>query len=212
MSRPSRPRNGKTLLVKGYAPELSFFPVTYRNRGWTLAHTLFAVSPWAAIQRSVIESVPDDARRREALAFLRQAEDFYITARERLAANPLLFYYAFLNLGKALLIARGIAKDIDHAHHGLEQPKGSGVALDEAFVRVRQGADRVHVFPDLIASTDRVELASETELPIRDLLPQVVVGHRQWIDAVGETERFVPLVESELMHDPVEKSVWARLS
>lgn len=211
MSRLRRPRDGKPLVIKGRQPELSFFPVTYRNRGWTLASTLFAVSPWAVIRRAIIDSVDDEDRLREALAFLRQAEDFYVTARERLAANPLLFYYAFLNLGKALLLARGVEKEIDQAHHGLEQPKASGDVLDEAYVSVRQGRDRVHVFPDLIALTDGVKLDSGMELPIRDLLAQVVVGHRQWVDAADADERFVALVETELMQRRDEKIVWARL-
>lgn len=211
MSPLRQPRDGKQLVVKGRHPDVSFFPVTYRSRGWTLASTLFAVSPWAVIRRAITDDVEDEDRRREALAFLGQAEDFYVTARERLAANPLLFYYAFLNLGKALLLARGIDKEIDQAHHGLEQPKASGSVLEEAYVKVRQGRGLVHVFPDLIGLTDRFELRSETELPIGDLLAQVVVGHRQWVDATDERERFVALVETELMRGHDEKIVWARL-
>lgn len=52
----------------------------WRNRGWTLASTLFAVSPWAVIRRAITDGVEDEDRRREALAFLGQAEDFYVTA------------------------------------------------------------------------------------------------------------------------------------
>src|SRR4051812_41787286 len=101
------PRPGELLAIKSRDVAFSFFPVTFRRRGWTLADTVFAVSPWAVMQGSVDNVLSGDAHT-EATAFMRQARDFYVTASERLSANPLLFYYAFLNLGKALLRVRGL--------------------------------------------------------------------------------------------------------
>jgi YaaC-like Protein len=41
----------------------------------------------------------------EAVAFLEQARDFFTAARsEGVSSNPLILYYAFLNLAKALIL------------------------------------------------------------------------------------------------------------
>ena len=206
------PRTGDPLAIKKRDVAFSFFPVTYRKRGWTLSDTVFAVSPWAVMQGVIDHRLKGEARN-EATAFLRQGRDFYITARERLAANPLLFYYAFLNVGKAVLRVRGVETSLDHAHHGLVElrPPHGGLSLKDAVVSVRDRKDKVYVYPELFAVVDGQSLAHGRDLPVRDLLAQVVVGHRQWRDASRQQERFVCLPNIELLHDRVARSLWAHL-
>ncbi len=100
------------MTVKDRVLPFSFFPVTRGNRGYGLFDVLFAVSPWAIMQGAIDDQVRDEGERAEALAFLEQAQDFYEAAADRMAANPLLYYYTFVNLGKALLRTRGF---LDHS-------------------------------------------------------------------------------------------------
>jgi hypothetical protein len=209
MTRLPEARAGQLLQIKNRDIAFSFFPVTYRNRGWTLSDTVFAVSPWAVMQ-GVVDSRLHADERAEATAFLRQARDFYVTASERLAANPLLFYYAFLNLGKATLRVRGLPGSLDRAHHGLIEGNG-GDSLDQASVKVRDGTKRVHVFPELFRRIEAADLQQNSVLPVADLLAAVVVGHRQWRDAADEPEQFLPLTNVEVMYDRNHKKLWTRL-
>ena len=205
-------RDGQQLNIKGRDVEFSFFPARFRNRGWTLSDTVFAVSPWAVMQGELDARLEGDERE-EASAFLGQARDFYVTASERLAANPLLFYYAFLNLGKALLRVRGLKESLDGAHHGLT-PTGTPTSGDlpkDAAVQACDGKSKVFVFPELFRRIDARAYANEERLPVKDLLAQVVVGHRQWRDASGEGERFVALPNVELVDGRSSRSIWTRL-
>ena len=214
LSVPQLPpwRPGDPLDIKKREVAFSFFPVRFRRRGWTLSDTVFAVSPWAVMQGAIDERLEEHGHE-EATAFLSQAREFYVTASERLSANPLLFYYAFLNLGKAVLRVRGVEASLDHAHHGLfERRAPTGVlALDDAGVRVRDGGDRVYVFPELFDVIDGERPSDGACLPIRDLLAQVFVGHRQWRDAADRQERFIGLTEMEILKDTSARAMWVRL-
>jgi hypothetical protein len=67
---------------------------------------IYVADPWAAILMAL-----SDVRQNEqhaAESFVRQAQE-YFSAAERAAAietRPLLYYYSFLNLTKALALAR----------------------------------------------------------------------------------------------------------
>lgn len=110
-------RFGKPVTIKDRELTFSFFPVTRQGDNWILSDTVFAVSPWAVMQGQINSQLEGELHQ-EATAFLQQAHDFYVTASEKLAANPLLFYYAFLNLGKALLRVRDPIVSFDSHKHG----------------------------------------------------------------------------------------------
>jgi hypothetical protein len=211
-ARPS-PRPGEKLAIKNRDLAFSFFPVRFRRKGYTLSDTVFAVSPWAVMQGAVDERL-DGERHVEASAFLAQAHDFYVTASERLAANPLLFYYAFLNLGKAVLRVRGLYASLDRAHHGLiEEPDAAeSAAVEGAAVCVRHRDGRVHVFPELFGLIESHTLEHKERLGVGELLGDVVVGHRQWRDAADADERFIPLEDIALLHDRSNKTIWLACS
>src|SRR5436190_7497375 len=106
MPRLPQPREGKTLEAKGRALPFSFFPVTRGTRRYGLYDVVFAINPWNVMRGSVNSELSATARP-EALAFLKQAEDFFRAATSGVSTNPLLLYYAFLNLAKALIRVRG---------------------------------------------------------------------------------------------------------
>jgi hypothetical protein len=201
------------LTVKDRVLPFSFFPVTRGNRRYGLFDVLFAVSPWAIMQGAINDQVRDEGERAEALAFLEQAQDFYEAAADRMAANPLLYYYAFVNLGKALLRTRGFPGSLDQAMHGLsERRTGSGKELANSIAVVQDSRrDVVNIYSELIERLgfDRPADGDTYEIPF--LLPQVVVGHRLWKEAARRSERFLSLSEIEIVSDPAAKELWLRL-
>jgi hypothetical protein len=200
-------------MVKDRVLPFSFFPVTRGIRRYGLFDALFAVSPWAVMQGAINDQVVSPGDRTEALAFLDQSRDFYETAAGRLSANPLLYYYAFLNLGKALLRTLGYAGSLDHAMHGLsEQRIGVGAELSDSVVVVRDNSPtRVNVYAELLERLGFPRPSHDDTYPVPELLAQVVVGHRLWKEAARRSERFLSLEEIEIVHDPDAKELWLRL-
>jgi hypothetical protein len=193
--------------------EFSFFPAVHKQRRWHVSDTIFAVSPWALMQGEIDSRRLSKLRRAEATAFLQQGHDFYVAAQERLSANPLLYYYAFLNIGKALLCVRRITDSFDHAHHGLRElrvDEGGGLTLNTAKLVVRDGKNKVNVFPAVMAALGYQRPKDDTRLQVSELLPQIVVGHRQWRNAEDQDERFVR-VDVKFRHDDEKKAVWVCL-
>lgn len=204
-------RPGDTLLVRKRVLPFSFFPVTRGSRRFGLFDTLFAVSPWAVMQEALQQSIPTQTRRREAQAFLEQAQDFYSAAATRLAANPLLFYYAFLNVGKALIRSRGYTDSLDQAMHGLsERTAPSGDELQDSEVIVRDGGTLAYIYPELIQRLGFPRPPDGEAYPVAELLPQIVIGHRLWRQAVRAKERFVGIEDVEIVQDRAARELWLR--
>jgi hypothetical protein len=211
MADPPR-RPGGSLELNERSVDFSLFPAVRRQRQWHQSDTIFAVSPWAVMQGAINARLSGKTRA-EPSAFLRQGHDFYVAAREKVSANPLLYYYAFLNIGKALLRVRRVKVSLDRAHHGLGElapDKGGGLTLDTAKLVVRNSSKRLYVFPAVLDALGYPAPADGTQLKVSELLPQIVVGHRQWRDAEGHDERFVR-VEPEFRHDSNERAVWVCL-
>lgn len=213
MARLPPPRDGETLYVKGRPLPFSFFPVTRDQRRYGLYDSVFAMSPWAVMEAAIRARVSDAGLRSEALAFLEQAQDFNSSATARLAANPLLLYYAFLNLGKALLLTLGYPTSLDRASHGLsEQRIGAGAELADSVVVVQGYQNRINVYAELIERLGFTRPHDGDTYPVPELLPQVVVGHRIWREAdISHTERFVGIYAIQLACSRPNKQVWLRL-
>lgn len=213
MPRVAQPREGETLMVKDRVLPFSFFPVTRGVRRYGLFDVLFAVSPWAVMQGAINDQIADPEQKAEALSFLEQGRDFYETAAGPMAANPLLFYYAFLNVGKALLRTLGYGGSLDQATHGLsEQLVAGGTELSDSVVIVRDdNANRVSVYSELVERLGFPRPQHNETYPVPELLAQVVVGHRLWKEAARRTERFLSLDEIEIVHDAGARELWLRL-
>jgi hypothetical protein len=197
-------------MVKGRPLTYSFFPVRRNTRRYGLNDVVFAVDPWAVIEGAVNDQVSGSARE-ESLAFVAQGRAFFEAAGARTPASPLLTYYAFLNLGKALIRCRGFAGSLDRARHGLSDGQTVPAAdLSAGTVTVHDNPAQVNVFAELI---DRLGYQRPTTatISIPDLAAQVVVGHRLWREASNRSERFVVIDELEFISDAVAKHLWLRL-
>ncbi len=149
----------------------------------------------------------------EALAFLDQAQQFYAAAGEYTSTNPLLYYYAFLNLAKSLMRVRGFTGSLERAYHGLKnEHPGDGNDPKDFQVSV-QGSrkKRVNIFTELSYRLGNGRPA-QTTYSVEELMSQVVVGHRLWREAARKSERFLALYDVEIMQDTHKSKMWMQLN
>jgi hypothetical protein len=203
---------GDVLEAKGRALPFSFFPVTRNGRRYGLYDAVFAVDPWS-VMRGAIGTQLAASSRPEALAFLHQAEAFYRAARTGLSTNPLLLYYAFLNLGKALIRVRGYAGSLDQAMHGLtERTAVGGTELRDSQICAKDGPTAANVYPELVQRLGYPRPLNNDVYPVIELIPQVVVGHRIWREsATSHRERFIDVKQIQFVSSPGDRRLWLRL-
>lgn len=189
------------------------------SRRWGLNSMLYAAEPWAVISGAVRDaaiarSLPD-IEARSALSFVRQAKE-YFNAAERAGAletRPLLYYYSFLNLGKALSIARGRSGMVGKVKHGVAAVHSSGYSPTSAEIAVdRSGAGDPSAIDELHWALEG-SAATAGQIKIADLMPQSVVGHRMWRAATGSVrkERFFALEQIHWLEDAAAHEIWLKL-
>jgi hypothetical protein len=211
MPRVAQARISRRLQVRGRELPFSFFPVGRGRRRKAVYDSLFATSPWAVMSGQINEELDNPEHRAEAQAFLGQARQFYATAGSYPSANPLLYYYAFLNLAKPLIRLRGFTGSLERSYHGLNGERDGNSEEPSDFRVVVQGqrAGRVNVFREL-SKTLGFGLPPTGPQQVEDLMRQVVVGHRLWRQATRGAERFIGLESIELRQDSGAGEMWLR--
>lgn len=212
MPRVAQAKTSQQLQVRGRELPFSFFPVGRGGRRKAVYDSLFATSPWAVMSGQINERLKDPEHRAEAQAFLDQARQFYATAGSYASANPLLYYYAFLNLAKPLIRLRGFTGNLERAKHGLHGERDGTNAEPSDFRVVVEGnqAGKVNVFRELSQALGS-GLPPTGPKKVADLMRQVVVGHRLWRQATRGTERFIGLHSVELRQNPSTHEMWLRV-
>lgn len=211
-------RTGTPLHVKKRDLDFSFFPMTRTSRRWGLNTMLYAAEPWAVISgavRDAAASRPISANDvASALSFVRQAKE-YFNAAERAGAletRPLLYYYAFLNLGKALSISRGRASLVGKVVHGIAAVHPSGYAPATAEIVIQKTGAVLSAINELHWALEGAPAPYGT-LKIADLMPQSVVGHRMWRAATASVrkERFFALERIRWFESSTAREIWLKL-
>lgn len=215
MARLPQSRVGQRLLVRGRQVGFSFFPSRPSRAHHALQSLLFALDPWSVIRRSVEDNCPAN-RRTEALATLRQAQDFYTAGTERgiESARPVALYYSYMNLVKTFCLTRGLAATFNQAQHGLsEQLSPNGREFFDAYLSAYASpnqAGKLQNFDEMKAVLTGAHLAATARYDLPSLLPQVLSGHRLWAQASGKKERFIALHEVQFMHNQNTNDIWIR--
>ena len=184
------------------------------TRRYGLGTRVFATDPWTVIRRST-ERRCLAATKDAAFALLKQAEDFYQAAQSGVkAAKPLLMYYCMMNLAKAFVLCCRQREDVNNAMHGLSErldPPPNNVELVNAWLNgertvapgpVPPGNQKIKVFDELLFAISGAHiLGNPFRLDLLSLLPQVVPGHRLWVEGRGgaESERFVSVEQIEFV-------------
>ena len=221
MSPAVQERAGELVRNNEWEIPFSYFPV---DEGGEIYDSLFATSPWAVMSGQISTELEGNERI-EALAFLEQARQFYATAGAYSSANPLLYYYAFLNLAKPLIRLRGFEGSLEHAKHGLypERVEGGGdengsdpfrVVVegppDSKSVEEGGHPKRISVFAELGRSLGSGDPRVGPR-KVADLMSQIVIGHRLWRQASGSEELFLGLEKVEMRQDKPSSRVWLQL-
>lgn len=187
------------------------------NRRWGMHSMLYAADPWAVIAGAVREQVPTLAEREAASSFVRQARE-YFTAAERAATvetRPLLYYYSFLNLGKAISIARGRTGMVGKVAHGVASVHPRGHTPTTAALVIESSAangSKMSAIDELHRALEGIPVTAR-EYPVRELIAQSVVAHRMWREGHGtlRKERFMTVDGVRFFHDDSTQHVWARI-
>jgi hypothetical protein len=148
--------------------------------GLALQHRLFLKDPWELIAEAIHRSVPNVRTRDIAHSFRRQAEDYFraATIGREIAVQPVLLYYAFLNLSKAYAIAKGNHGLAGPAFHGIScNPKRGTIAGTPVRFDTRK---QPAVFQELLHLLDGNPARVKSSLVLGRLMPQILPGHRLW--------------------------------
>ncbi len=194
-------RKGSALKIKKRELQFSFWPVYKSQRRYGLQTELFAKNPWPVMSASIDDRCPEAAKP-AARAFLVQAEGFFRAAEsDVVSSRPLLLYYSFLNLAKALILTNGLASNLDAAKHGVQDfITPGGREFYDAGVRIFPQATGLANVLDLFSqSVGGPRLSASIELSVLDLLAQAVSTHRLWTVAADEDDRFIPLQEIQFL-------------
>jgi YaaC-like Protein len=205
-------RPGTILKLKGAKTEFSWFP-TYRGERRAGVHTkVYTTDAWSVIHANTRRISPKRLRM-SAIAFGEQANEFYSAAiaASTIRARPLLLYYAFLNLAKALCLCRGNTRAVGPAMHGLQERANTGRGLRFAKVKaVPSVPHKVSMFDEFLEAVGDARLVAEQVFRVRDLVAGSLIGHRLWCEAANRSDRFLRLRRIRVMHDAIGKRVWLR--
>lgn len=215
-----QPREGEILRIKERPLEFSFWPVERTTRRYGLGSRVFATDPWTVIRRSA-EIRCTAATKDSAFSLIEQAEDFYKAADSGVkAAKPLLLYYCYMNLAKAYILASQQQTDVNNAQHGLSEQLDivpNPVELVNAFLNAYPSPNRtgqLQNFSELLSALTGSGVAlSPHRFDLPKLMPQVVPGHRLWVQGNGKKtkERFLAIERIEFRHNSVAKTIWLRI-
>ena len=165
----------------------------------------------------VVENSLTGDQHDQARAFLLQAQNFYEIAQSAHLSptKPLLFYYAFLNLAKALALVKGLATAYERAVHGLSErtPAGGNEFLDsQVTVQWRQNNPSPRLYNDLKRALGGRADRNGRTLALHNIMAQLLPGHRVWCKSTGKKERFIELQRIEFRHDEGSKRIWLEFS
>ena len=149
--------------------------------------------------------------REEALAYIEQAEEYFNAGTEgkRPAVKPVLLYYSMLNLAKCLIKVREPTLDMAQARHGLTARHSGGWAILGDRISVKGSTIYVNIFEQLMQKLEGVG-PRFGEIAVRELLPQIVPGHRLWTYACQKNEKFLA-VGVESFVNAQKQRAWLRL-
>ena len=216
MPKLPQARSGERLETLGRPTPFSFWP-TRRLRAHAKAQSiLFSLDPWLLL-KEVLKARCNPDRLAEALACLDQSRDFFVAGTEKgiEAARPLALYYSYMNIAKTLCLMRGHVQSFDRAQHGLwEPPRQAGnVGIDQSELEIfpSPNSGRRQVFDELRQTLTGPVIGTQQSLRLKNVLPQILPGHRLWAQATDQQERFIAFHDIQFWRNKQKQQVWLRL-
>lgn len=212
-------RTGDSLRLKDRELEFSLYPMVRSNRRWGIHSTLYAADPWAVIAGSVTGGIAAASDRAAATSFVRQAREYFAAAERATSIEtpPLLYYYSFLNLAKAIAMGRGRSGLVGKVSHGVAHVGGTGHTPSTAILQIG-GSDPSD--GGTKSAIDELHWALEGgtvtkgHYRVSEIIPQSVIGHRMWREAFEQPrkERFIPVDRVNFLQDAAANEIWLSVS
>jgi hypothetical protein len=211
MARLREVREGKLLRVRELKVPYSFWPAKKTTR-WKLQRRLYVRDPWAVLNEAVYRSKGCTPKvRDEALSYIDQAEEYFNAGTQGgRQVKPVLLYYSMLNLAKCLIKIRNPGIDMSRARHGLSVEHTGDWAVLGDRISVKHSQVYVNIFEELMRSLEGGTSATVGDVAVRELLPQILPGHRLWTYACQKNEKFLA-VDIECYVDPTKQRTWLQL-
>lgn len=212
MSRLRQERTGKRLEISSQQVKFSLWPARKIKKAITPQSEILTRNPWEAMEVAITSEFGKKSKLRSVcLSFLDQAFDFHKASETspRDGSRPLLIYYSFLNLAKAFIVFRGVASDLGDANHGISEDRKP---YRRAVIKVSADLGKKRYVYDLFSQAlGNNAIASPSSYKLRELLPQIVVGHRLWAEAEHKNERFIRAERIDFAANRDKKEVWTRI-
>lgn len=212
MPRPRAPLAGERLSVNDKIIDFSFWPVKSIGRGPRSIQTqVFTNDPWNIIESIIIKKCPP-IRKDSAKYFFAQAHDFYVSSLSSsiVAAKPLQIYYCLLNLVKSYILTFGSHDNLDNIQHGLSENNSGAPIENHYIVYYQSNRSNLNAFHEFFLLLTGTSLPNNTRINIKNLLEQIILGHRLWCDATINPERFIRVRSIEYMKS-TNREIWIRL-
>ena len=216
MPRLPDAKEGVELTAYNRSVPFSLWP-TGSGRRPPVQSLLFAIDPWVIMRRAIIEQTANADSRSEALSYIEQAADFYTSAlSSRIgAAKPVQLYYSYLNVAKAFIICRGVQPSLPSIAHGINEGIApNGTEFDNAYTQFWTSPNprgQMQAFDEYMHALQAPRLANQHQVPLPNLVPQILSGHRLWSAATRKQERFIATQRIQFMEARQNHEVWIRV-
>ena len=217
MPRMLKMRTGAELKANRRSVPFSFWPVAANSAPRSPVQSLlFAIDPWVIMKDSITKQIQNVESRKEALSYIDQAADFYRSALQSQidAAKPVQLYYSYLNIVKAFILCRSNHNSLPGIRHGIsESPPKGGKEFTDAYIECWKSPNnqgQIQVFDEFLQALGYSQLQNGCRIPIANLVPQILPGHRLWASAANEKERFLSLQRIQFTQDTSAEKVWLR--
>src|SRR5438552_2853547 len=150
----------------------------------------------------------------EAGTYLSQGRDLFDAAeRVGMTSRPLLLYYSFMNLAKALIKSRQPALDLRGATHGIDEPQTNRLAqrfrLTSQQVRIQHpNQNRAHLLNAFAAMLGWAPLPPARQFHIPTLLSQIPAIHRSYATIARTAETLHPITGGEFRFNQQQRQLW----
>lgn len=216
MSRLPKMKVGTELKAYDRAVPFSFWATSPSVPRPTIQSILFAIDPWVIMRHAIIDQVPILNDQSEALSYIAQAKDFFVSALASgiNAAKPVQLYYSYLNIAKAFIICRNIQPSLANIMHGLnEGVVANGQEYVDGYVQFWTSPNRgkLQAFDEFMHALGTARQPNGQQIPVTQTIPQILSGHRLWASAASTNERFIALQRIQFIQNTSTKRVWLRM-
>lgn len=220
MSARKKMRQGDYLTINDRRIDFSFYPVYKPKKRATMHTVMYTSNPWEVFRMKARETFSLESSDFILVnSFINQAEDYYRAAKNssNSQTTPLLFYYSFLNLGKALVKIRK-NKELDgNVSHGMHSDNAHPKTIEKAKLINDNPSNKKSAIKEISSvfpESKRNDIFSPSENLVKNLFEQSVIGQRLFVEASGgnrRQEKFIHIDRIDFMQDKSNSEIWTRI-